>query len=417
MINFKKIYRPGLLLIGLLTFQLTFSQENYIPGYVIKNNTDTLFGFVDYRNWESNPDRIKFKTNIENDPVIFYPTDINEFKVDKEIYVSGIVDTEVSPIHTDRLSDDPQVNIKVDTAFLQTLFKGKKSLYYYRFSLDKENFYIKQNGEFELLVYKKYLKKQLGLPVINENKKYVGQLILYLNDCETITQKLENTSYGQNSLIKLFQYYYKCSPSEIYFQKEKEKAYFEIGVLAGASVTTLKFQSDTYDYLVEAGYDPSVNFSAGLYFDLILPRNHGKWSFNNEILYSSYKVTGSYENYYSTTTTEIGYSYLKINSLIRFKYPVGQFFIFLNGGFSNGFAISETNYKKLELDYNSTGSHIEGSALTDPRKYEQGLIFGAGSRYDRFSFEIRYETGNGMSDFRNLKSSAKRYYFLLGYRF
>ena len=60
--RFKKF---GLLLIGLLTYQLAFSQENYIPGYVIKNNNDTVFGFVDYRNWSKNPVMVKFKKNIE----------------------------------------------------------------------------------------------------------------------------------------------------------------------------------------------------------------------------------------------------------------------------------------------------------------------------------------------------------------
>ena len=109
--RFKKF---GLLLIGLLTYQLAFSQENYIPGYVIKNNNDTVFGFVDYRNWSKNPVMVKFKKNIEDAPISFNPTDITEFKVDGEIYVSGIINTEISPIQTDKLIDDPQINIKVD---------------------------------------------------------------------------------------------------------------------------------------------------------------------------------------------------------------------------------------------------------------------------------------------------------------
>jgi hypothetical protein len=417
--RFKKF---GLLLIVLLTYQFAFSQEKYIPGYVIKNNNDTLYGFVDYRNWEKNPDMVKFKKNIEDAPISFNPIDITEFKVDGENYVSGIINTEISPTQTDKLIEDPQINIKVDTTFLQTLFKGEKSLFYYKNSNGRENFYIKQDTEFDLLVYKRYIKRQDGKPVITEYRKYLGQLTLYLNDCGTIKSKLDNVSYNQKSLIELFQYYYKCSQSDISFQKKTEKIHTEIGVLAGVSLTSLEFHSGAYAYLVEAGYNPSINFSSGIFFDLILPRNQGKWSFNNEILFSKYKAMGSYkeyesENNYAITTTEIGYSYFKINNLVRFKYPIGHLFLFINGGVSSGFAINEINYKKIQSKYYTTESVVEELALNDTRIYEQGYILGTGLKYGKLSFELRYEKGNGMSEYISLNSSTKRYYFLLGYKF
>ncbi|WP_421824882.1 hypothetical protein [Flagellimonas oceanensis] len=108
--RFKKI---GLLLIGMLTFQLALSQGNYLPGYVIKKSTDTLYGYIDYRNWEQNPDKINFKTNTESNPISFNPIDIIEFKVDGELYVSGIIKTEVSPTQTNRLNYNPRINTKV----------------------------------------------------------------------------------------------------------------------------------------------------------------------------------------------------------------------------------------------------------------------------------------------------------------
>ena len=54
----EKFIKFGSLLIGILSFQIGFSQENYILGYVIRNNSDTLFGLVDYRDWANNPDKI-----------------------------------------------------------------------------------------------------------------------------------------------------------------------------------------------------------------------------------------------------------------------------------------------------------------------------------------------------------------------
>lgn len=416
---FKKI---GLLIIGTLTAQLAFSQENYVPGYVIKNNTDTLFGFVDYRNWKNNPDRIMFKTKMQYDPVSFNPTDITEFYVEGEIYVSAIINTEISPTRTDELTEGSQLNLAVDTTFLQTLVRGGKSLYFYKNPEGRDNFYIKQETGLELLVYKRYLKQQDGKLVSVENRNYLGQLALYLNDCETINSKLENTSYELTSLIKLFQYYYNCSPSDISFHRKTDRIRSESGLLTGVSLTSLQLLSDEFPYLVYADYNPSVNLSAGFFLDLILPRDQGKWSIYNELLLTTYKVSGSYEEFvtendYTITTTEIGYSYLNINNLVRFKYPVGQCYLFLNGGISNGFAVSESNYKKEESKFYTTSKVDEGLAINDTRKFEQGYVFGTGFRYDRFSFEIRYEMRNGMSKYVTLNSSTKRYYLQLSYRF
>jgi len=417
-----------LLLLMIAASQLAFSQENYVPGYVIKNDADTLFGFVDYRNWEKNPNKITFKTQLEGNPISFTPTDITEFNAGGEIYVSAIVDTETSPIQLDRLTKDAQPKIRVDTTFLQTLFNGKKSLYYYKNAEERVNFYIRKNSKFDLLVHKKYIKdirKQDGKYIIAENRKYLGQLILYLNDCNTISSKLKSTSYDTRSLTKLFQYYYKCSQSEASFQKKLEKGRLEIGALAGASLTFLNFRSEVFPDLTNSKYSPAADISAGIFFDFVLPRNQGKWSFNNEILFSTYKARGIYEvqtgiSSSRRVSTEIGYSYLKMNNLARFKYPIGNLFLFSNIGISNGFAISErANYQKRELIFSSTGNRIvsDGVVLEDTRKHEFGLLFGIGVKYDRFSFETRCEAGNGMALYEQLRSPTTRAYFLLGYRF
>lgn len=418
----EKIKKLGLIVLGILYFQIAFSQKNYVSGYVIKNNTDTIYGLVDYRNWDKNPDKIDFKTDIDSNPISFNPADITEFKVENEIYVSGIVNTEITSLQTEMLREDPQIILKVETTFLQTLFRGKKSLYYFKNYDGRENFYIKQDTGYSLLLYKRYLKRQDGNLLVTENKTYVGQLTIYLNDCLTIKSKLENTSYKQNSLLKLFQYYYECSSSDIFFQKEKEKTDLEIGVLAGVSLTSLEFGSDAYLHLVNAGYKPSTNFSCGMYFDFHLSRNFGRWSINNELLFSTYQVKGTYESFkninkYSLTTTEFGYSYFKVNTLARFKYPIGHIFLYLNGGLSNGYAINETNYKKIESKFYETESLVEEKALKDTRKYEIAFILGSGIKYKNYSIEFRAEKGNGMSLYTELNSTTTRYYFLFGYRF
>jgi hypothetical protein len=407
-----------------LVFCTAVSQENYLPGYVIKPGGDTLQGFIDYRNWERCPNKIYFKEQPGVDRSGFTPVDIREFGVLDEIYKSAIVETEISPVNTNELQYSKGLTIKTDTAFLQTIIKGAKSLYFYMNKFGKEQFYIRKDTTFELLIYKKYLQEQEqeGQTVIAENKKYVGQLTIYLYNCPEIQQKTKDLEYRKNSMENLFLFYYRCVPSEITFHKKTKKISTEFGVLAGMTLTSLKFKGTGFGYLVNADYDLSANFSAGLFADVILAGNQGKWSLCNELIFTSYKVNGRVDDYvhednYTIINTTIGYSYLKLINMLRFKYPAGKLFIYLNAGISNGYAVTEKNYKKTEKKFFSTETVEEGKALDDTRKYEFGFISGLGTKFRKLSFEIRYEWGNGMSEYTELTSSTNRFYFLLGYRF
>jgi hypothetical protein len=103
--------------------------------------------------------------------------------------------------------------------------------------------------------------------------------------------------------------------------------------------------------------------------------------------------------------------------MIRYKYPVGNMFVYVNAGISNAFSVDETNYKRVESKFYSEDRIDEDLAMTHVRKHEQGYIIGAGVKYNKLSLEIRYEGANGMSEHKGLTSSVKRYFFMLGYKF
>jgi hypothetical protein len=417
--NMKRtILRLSQVLSVILLCQNALSQEKYLPGYVINLKGDTLLGFIDYRNWKINPDKINFKESTGNTQVEYRPSDISEFKVKDEIYVSAIVNIETSPRNTEDLNYDKAMHLQVETTFLQTIWKGRKSLYHY-FNHGMVYFYIRQDTSYELLLYKKYLNMEGENSVIKENKAYLGQLNLYLQDCPGIEARLNKTTYKQSDLNNLFKFYYESTKSEIYFKKNVERVTAETGLLAGVSLTSLNFSGSSY--LTETDFNLSVNFSAGLYCDLILPRNQRKWSINNELFLSTYDVTGTYKNgapdNYTQVTTELGYTYLKLNNLVRFKYPVGHSYLYLNVGISNGIVLKETNYKNVFTKFYSSETTEEGVAIDDTRKYEQGLIIGSGFKTGRYSLEARYEIGTGMSKFIDITGRTHRIFLMLGFRF
>jgi len=422
MTNKNLFKRIVLIVLGILSFQLIFSQENYISGYVIKNNSDTVHGLIDYRNWSYNPNTINFKKNMKDDPVSFSPNDIKEFKVGKEIYVSGTIKSEISSSQTNQLSYEFSIKTKDHKTFVKTLIRGNKSLYYFKNIDEKENFYIKQDTSFELLIYKKFLTTKNSKDLITENKRFIGQLAIYLADCKTIQTQLKNTTYSEKSLMRLFEYYYKCSPDDMNFKKEIEKIKIKFGVFTGISRTTLIFKGDAISDYLAAGYEPSINLCYGLSVDLNMPKDARKWSIKNEIIYSSFLVKGNYldyqnENQYSTTKTEIGYTFLKMNNLVRYKYPVGPFLLFFNAGLANGFVINETNYKIKETKFYTTNHLDEGEAIPFTRNHELSYILGTGLYFKRFSLEYRFEKGNGISNTTKISSKTNRNYLLLGFRF
>lgn len=418
----KRLKVFSLILAGVFATQLAYSQGDYVPGYVINNDLDTIFGFVESKNWVINPVRINFKTSMESEPVSYSPTEIVEFSTGEKSYISGIVDVEVTSVQLGELTDNPQLDLRIDTVFLLTISQGAKSLYYYMNSQGRVNYYIMQEDGLELLVYKRYLRMINGKRVLTENKKYLGQLRLYLNDCEKVKSKLENVTYDENSLSKLFQLYNECTSSENVFQKKEEKVQIEYGALGGVTLTSLNFEGDGFAELIKADFDKSYNPTVGLYLEIRLPNYMKKFSFYNELLLTTYKVKGTYldythEDFYSSFISEIGSTTLKINNLIRYTYPIGNSSVFINAGISSGLAANETNHQEIDSKFYGTIKHTEDKAVNEIRMFEPCYIIGTGVKYDKFSLEIRYEKGNGMSKAMSLESSTKRLYLLLGYNF
>lgn len=191
--------------------------------------------------------------------------------------------------------------------------------------------------------------------------------------------------------------------------------------MTGISSTSLSFRSSRSFDILNINFPNTYSVVAGVFADFILPRNERKWSIYNELLYSHYTVSEGFkdftnENNYRNVEGELGYSYLKVNNMVRFRYPLGSFKVFANGGLSNGYAFKETNNKTTVNKFHNSETIEEGKLLDKTRRYEQGLILGLGAIKGRLSGEFRYERGNGMSDYIYLGVRTDRFFLLANYR-
>lgn len=282
------------------------SQKKYSHGYIVTQQGDTIQGSVDYRQWTKNPDKINFKTS-DGAEQVHTPLSIRAFAVEGDLYEGAIVD-----VTDDKLQENYAVPIFKDTVFLQTIVQGSKPLYQLRTQQDVLHLYIKTSKGFEWLIYDRYkTTRPDGHVVVAENKKYLGQLTLYLPGCPATSRKMERTSYQVNEVKQLIAGYYECNGERPAFAAEKAKFTVQFGVVGGVSISSVKFESNDFHYLTRPDFDSSTDPAGGLFINLVLPRNHGKWSIYNEFLYTSYELSGSYEGAARTTFPYQGWIYIR----------------------------------------------------------------------------------------------------------
>jgi hypothetical protein len=423
MSNFIK---KAILCIVLILPLIVLAQVNYETGYVILKDGDTLLGSIDNRDTDKNPGYIDFKAEGK-DPVRYYPDMIRGFSIAGNIFSSAIVDLETSPDKMELIDFDPSLKIMKDTVFLKTIIQGEKSLYMFKGNDGRSQFFILQGGSYDLLKYKRYYGYANNDPslskVLLKNKTYIGQLVIYLDGCEGMQDKLYQLEYDMRSLRKVFDYYYTCRSLVKSYEVKGEHAKVEYTLLVGASATFIKFTSSDFDYLVYGDFSPSIWPSVGFAFDVVLPKNLGKLSIDNEVVLTGFHIDGYYKanmlTYGTATSTEIMAVYQKINNMVRYKFPVGNAKIFVNAGLSNGFMIAYKNEMTEEKWlYTSTDTTVTTeAAITEMKFYELGVVGGVGARWKKLSAEVRFEWSTGFTKSVFLGSYEKRLYFFLGYRF
>lgn len=418
-INMNRISTFFILFTLALFPAIIFAQENFQPAYIITATDDTVKGMIDFKDWPHNPAKIRFKKTEHGPERIYSPADLKAFHVSGELYKGAIVDIETSPRGSaGDLSHDPALTLHQDTVFLESIVEGQKSLLAYQSVRGIKNYYIYIDGRYELLVYKKYIKPTEN--VIVENRKFSGQLLIYLDDCPKLRTKINTVAYEGKNLQKLFNAYYTCTGKTIALEKQHKKREKIWGLYAGMSSTKFEYLKENPEYLYGAEFDRSNNFTVGVYNDFVFPRLHERLSLQNALhitnftLNTNYSVIENEENY-TNYTVDIGCGQLKLFTAAKYKYPIGKTYIYARFGMTNSIWVFGANQLKAESYFWGTESVKYQNAIENPATWELGWFGGIGVNYKRFSLGIDYESGNGIVS--GVKTKDKKYYILLGFEF
>ncbi len=120
------------------------AQFNYKEGNVITNNGNTIKGFINYKEWHKNPDRILFKAAPDNaDARVFTADSIAGFNIPGyESYARFIVQVSMDEIIFGSLKEVMDTSTETKAVFLKEILKGDRiNLYEYTDEI-KVRYYI-----------------------------------------------------------------------------------------------------------------------------------------------------------------------------------------------------------------------------------------------------------------------------------
>lgn len=241
-------------LLAILLPACSYAQGNYKPGYIVTVRGDTLTGFIDYREWNSTPKSINFKTTVADAKLHQYtPADVIFFTINGlETYIrySGPVTMDATEV--DHMTHFRDTGMRTVTVFFRVLQKGKNlTLYSYTDEL-KSRFYISEapDNRIKELGYRLYynysgndVSGQKGVTV-TENT-YMKQLFALANKYEALNDNLqwdiEHAGYNTDDLLPIVSKINHISKTE--YEKANALKGPAFNVFVGAGLNSNNFST------------------------------------------------------------------------------------------------------------------------------------------------------------------------------
>jgi hypothetical protein len=158
-----------------------------------------LNGVIDYLEGMQNPKYINFRKSRQDQQVsIYMPADIIEWGESGKLFRSATVEVEISTDKTPNLDTVSDLHIEKREVFLRVVVLGQKSLFQLTLPY-KDLFYIYNDGDYELLIYKRYIIHKPLLPDKDAYKIKANTPCKGCCDCMIIT-----TNVIPNPAMSLF---------------------------------------------------------------------------------------------------------------------------------------------------------------------------------------------------------------------
>ncbi len=365
------------------------TQIDYTPGYIIKNEGDSVFGLIQEKN---NYKVCRFRASGSELDQEFLPGTIQAYRfTEGKYFVSKTIEEEEGP----RL------------LFVEYLVNGKVNLYYYNNFYGKHYLIEKEDGSLlELSNSEEYIRTNEQGEFKRNSNEHVGLLAYYFSDCMEIQPELAKVSISHNSLVNISKKYheYVCE-DEVCIIYEKQIPALKVGIApyVGYSFSSLRIKDEPL--LEKFSFQNSNRAFVGLNFSFYFPRINKNLALQIDANYGELYSTSFRTFYYGYTekhnSLEIDFSYLKAQFVFNYTWPTGRLrpSLGLGCGLMHAMNVTADRFIVVEKDGEETGT--EFYSLNFEKDYFN-LIGMAGVQYhinrrQFVFFKLSYESAFGIS--------------------
>jgi hypothetical protein len=249
-----------LLFFVLLAPLSVIAQSNYRPGYVVTLKGDTIKGFIDYREWNSNPGAIDFKTDLAGKDKKYTPQDLSFFSITGQEsylqYTGPLTMDSTDPAHISTIRD---TSFQIQTVFLKIWQKGKNiALYSYADGV-KRRYFVSEAPDYKPLelgyrLYYNYGSQMMSGQegsTVTENG-YMKELFALANKYEVLDSdlqwRIEHAGYNEDDLLKIVSKINHFTKADLKKNSASRGPQFNLFIGAGVNFNTFSPTSSSAYY-------------------------------------------------------------------------------------------------------------------------------------------------------------------------
>jgi len=358
------------LFILLISYGISYGQNDFRNGYIITVKNDTLQGQVDYRSNLKNYESCIFKS--EKGITEYYPNQILGFGYLNDKFFSSQI---------------------TEGSFVEVLIVGQMSLY-----KSKDKYLVKKDSL--LIDLHSNIQKIIidGKMAAVEKSRWRGNLSYLLSDCLKNSSSLtSNIILKEKNLAKLIIKYNSCKGSEYKeYKANKPWTKFEFGATIGVSKSDIRTANKpaAYSYLSDSynSIDPSI----GVLFAIYAPRIMEKIALQGELHYSKSSFSDLVR--LDGIRTKFHDTYIKLTRLsiplsVKYSFPEKKYCFYIQGGINYDYHLSsETRLLSEEVYGSVVNTYPERTIDIDDNQLGYWAGIGILKTYGKFkgSIAIRY---------------------------
>ena len=250
---------------------IIFAQSNYQQGYILKNNGDTLKGYINYTESGYSPVAIQFKVNkVDKAVQQFTPVDIRAFQITGfENYVSYIGSISTNKNVIPNLPGGLDTSTTTGAVFLKPLITGRHITLFYNNEPSKDRFFIAETNE-PVVELKYYPYYEDAATTIIERYLYRGQLLSYNDKFNggnpKLVSRINDVLFNQADLKKIVNLINNDGVDKPNENHNANKKLSHVRLFAGVGANSI---TTSYTY---GGFNPAIPTNSVQHSNSVTPK-------------------------------------------------------------------------------------------------------------------------------------------------